>query len=422
MQKSMNTKQMETIVDASITALGFHGVDKTDPQLLKEVFEEFKLGSFNTQNKTMQQFLDSCLEESQDLKPMKDSISKNIVSNHPAIVEFLEHALEKEWLQPSNKATKSLNVAFVLEALTSAMCNDHDFFIEIQDHYKRQEKSRGINSLHTIRSFMYVLGVTRNFFDTLKGLSVDPVMIYLRTQRGFSKSHLRKNRAKQLLKDKKINYLEYRLLSPIKKKGLEHMNELVRINIYEAGVAEYRNGFKANSISAHVLNEQIKENPPLALFKEKSVLPHNIDTPFYNAVTQKQNLFPTIGLSQDWVSLYTSWNIAFVISEIDDWDIVLPKLFIPSIIGAEPENFMLSRAMSLWLTINHVYFRMYEKKSIQAPANRKEMAAAWGEINKKYAFDLAKTEIHEDSEVLMKSYKRFFSHPFINWIKIARKL
>jgi hypothetical protein len=216
------------------------------------------------------------------------------------------------------------------------MCNDHDFFIEVQDHYKFKEKQRGINPLHTLSTFMHAFGITHNFFGTIKALSVDPAMIYFRTQRGFTKSHLEENESKKLLKDKKINYIEYKLLSPIAKNGLEHINELIRINIYEAGITEYKNGLKSNAICAHKLNEDIKNNPPATLFKKKKAIPENINLQFYKSIIKKENRFPAIEFSQDWVSLYITWNLAFVINDVDDWDIVLPKLLIPSIIDFTP--------------------------------------------------------------------------------------
>jgi len=114
--------------------------------------------------------------------------------------------------------------------------------------------------------------------------------------------------------------------------------------------------------------------------------------------------------------------MAFVINNVDNWDIVLPKLLIPSIIGSEPENFLGARIISLWLTLNHAFYRTYDKKSVSAPKNKNEMAKAWGKINKKYAFDLAKKETHEDSRMLTKTYNKFFSHPFFNWLKLAIKL
>lgn len=114
--------------------------------------------------------------------------------------------------------------------------------------------------------------------------------------------------------------------------------------------------------------------------------------------------------------------MAFVLGNLENLDLIFPKLLIPSIIDAKNSNFLGIRFISLWLTINFAIFRKYEKKEIIGPSDKIEMAKAWGNINKKYAFDLAKRETNEDSKTLMKSFNHFFSHPFFNWLKLATKL
>jgi hypothetical protein len=49
------------------------------------------------------------------------------------------------------------------------------------------------------------------------------------------------------------------------------------------------------------------------------------------------------------------------------------------------------------------------------------MAHAWGVINKKYAVELARREINEESVVLMNHYRKFFQHPFWNFFKLLRQ-
>jgi hypothetical protein len=112
--------------------------------------------------------------------------------------------------------------------------------------------------------------------------------------------------------------------------------------------------------------------------------------------------------------------MAFVLGNLEDLDLIFPKLLIPSIIDAKSDNFLAVRFISLWLTINFTIFRKYEKKEIIGPTNKIEMAKAWSNINKKYAFSLAKKETHEDSQILKKYYNRFFSHPFWSLFKLMK--
>lgn len=125
-------------------------------------------------------------------------------------------------------------------------------------------------------------------------------------------------------------------------------------------------------------------------------------------------------LSQSWISLYTSWNMAFVLFNYNDLDIIMPKLLIPSIINAESENFLGVRVISLWLTLNYFLFRKHDKKEIVGPANKTSMAKTWAAINKRYAMDLAVRDISKGSDTLTKSSKQWFSHPFYHFYQLAK--
>ncbi|MBU0707359.1 hypothetical protein KKG41_03230 [Patescibacteria group bacterium] len=413
-------EQAKLIVDGSLQAFGLPWGMKTDPKIIQAVIEEFKLDDFKTDNKQFNKLFKEIVSRPQELSPLFDNITKGIISKHPAIIEFAELALKNNWFKQSKYVIKSVHVMYLLEILTATMCNSHQFFIEVQGHYRKKEQQLGLDTIRLFKTFINALNISPNFFDIAKSFSIDPLLIYFKIQRGLNKSHLTKNESKKLYKQKKINYVEYKLLSPIQKNHVERINQLVRINIYEAGITEYKKGLKNNAISAHVLSEDLIINPPYTIFKKKSVLPENSTDVFYKVITEEESLFPVIKLSQKWVSLYTAWNMTFVLGNLNDLEIIFPKLLIPSIIDAESENFIGARIISLWLTVNHTIFRKSEKKEIYGPDNKIEMAEAWSIINKKYAFELADQEIHEDSELLLKNYNRFFAHPVFNLFKIAK--
>ncbi|MBT7702713.1 hypothetical protein HN748_00620 [Candidatus Peregrinibacteria bacterium] len=393
---------------------------KTDPKIMQTVIKEFKLDDLNTKNKQLTKLFKEIVSKPQALSPLFDAISEGVISKHPAIIEFAELSLKKKWFKPSKEIIKSVHVIFILEILTAAMCNNHAVFIEVQKHYKSKERIFGLDTIHIFSTFLNAFKISPHFFDVAKPISLDPLLVYFSLQRGLGDTHLTKQELSKLYKKKKINYIEYKLLSPIQKNHTEHVNELVRINIYEAGITEYKKGFKANAISALALSEDLVIDQPHTVFEKKSVIPDkNVDS-FYKSISESGNLFPVIKLSQKWASLYTTWNMAFVLGNLNDLDIVFPKLLIPSIINAESENFLGARFVSLWLTINHVVFRKSEKKEVLGPNNKIEMAKAWGKINKKHAFELAKQEIHEDSKALLKEYNRFFRHPFYNLSRMVK--
>jgi hypothetical protein len=421
MKTSKTKEQAKIIIEKSIAAFGLPQNMKTDPQIMKSVIEELKLDDFRTKNKLMNKLFKDIISKPQKLQPMFDNIKKGLLSKHPAIIEFSDLALKENWFKPSDHIIRSVHVMYILEVLTATMCNNHDFFIEVQDHYKNNERKLGLNTRYIFRTLIQALGISRNLFIIVKAYTLDPLMIYFKIQRGLSKSHLTKKELDELYKNNDINYIEYKVLSPIHKNGREHINELIRINIYEAGITEYKNNLKINAISAYELSEDIKNNPPSTIFKRKSVIPEKNTDPFYASITKKENLFSSIKFNQDWISLYVTWNMAFVLGNLKNVDIIFPKLLIPSVINAESDNFMGARIISLWMTINHDIFRHYEKTEFLGPTNKTEMAIAWSKINKKYAFDLANRETHEDSKTLMKNYNRFFLHPIWNLLKLLTR-
>lgn len=54
--KKINKTQAEKIIEKSVLALGLKGANKTNPQLIREIVQEFKLDDFKTNNKAIQKF------------------------------------------------------------------------------------------------------------------------------------------------------------------------------------------------------------------------------------------------------------------------------------------------------------------------------------------------------------------------------
>jgi hypothetical protein len=261
-----------------------------------------------------------------------------------------------------------------------------------------KERERGFDKNHLVGSFAKVARSSHKIFCACKAASVDPAMLYFHLTRGLPGASMSKKKLSNLYANHKINYLEYRLLLPTPKGHLLHVLECLNINISEAGTTEYEHGFKDNALCAYALSEDVEIKQPAAYFNEKHFL--------------------IMELSEEWCSLYVTWNMAFLLSELDELDLILPKLFIPSVINAKPEKFMGKRAVSLWIAMNFDFFREVGGIThVSGPLNRREMAQAWGAINKKYAFALAKRELNENSREVIEHYRRSYAHPFASFIK-----
>ncbi|MBI5153512.1 MAG: hypothetical protein HZA36_03590 [Parcubacteria group bacterium] len=337
--KKITEPYARKIVERSMATFGLQKDMETDPVQIQSLLKEMKLDDFETVFPPMREFFVAVVVASQPLGPMFKSIEEGLVNKHPAVVEFLELALSRGWLGQSEKIYKSAHITFLLEALVAAMCNNHSFFVEVQDHYKKKEKGYGIDSRHLFGTFRRVLNISHSLFDALKALSVDPAMIYFRIERGLGRFKVDKNDLRDLYKKGDLNYLEYRLLSFTDTKNRNRLLELLQINVYEAAITEYDNGFRANSTCAYVFNEDISKNPPQIEFQERNIIPDgDVGYAYYDAVQTQNNMFPVFMLSQEMTSLYIAWNMAFVLGNMGDQDFLFPKLLIPSLINGKSEN------------------------------------------------------------------------------------
>jgi hypothetical protein len=130
-------------------------------------------------------------------------------------------------------------------------------------------------------------------------------------------------------KFEKLGIVEIKLLSTAWTKFPKHILKWVRINIYEAGITEKKWGMKANAVCAQELNDDIANNPPIGRFHNSPVVPEGVSNNFYSSLMEKDNAFPAYDFSQQWVSMYITWNMAFALGNVDELDIVLGSVRIP---------------------------------------------------------------------------------------------
>jgi len=61
-------------------------------------------------------------------------------------------------------------------------------------------------------------------------------------------------------------------------------------------------------------------------------------------------------LPPGWVTLYQSWNLAFLVANLENLDLLIPKLLIPTVLDAEPEDYLFRRGVVLWYVANMTLF------------------------------------------------------------------
>lgn len=147
-----------------------------------------------------------------------------------------------------------------------------------------------------------------------------------------------------------------------------------------------------------------------------------------NPESRIPNCIPVFAPSRFWNQLYHSWNFCFVFSELDDLQFFLPKLLIPSVTGATDEAYMTVRVYALWLVVNFGVFRDLAPaeervaKVAVDPAVKRQLAEAWGAVNRRYAEQHMRCCGAAESEArgrFEESFRAFFSSPLTNLVKVV---
>ncbi len=332
-------------VDLLIKKMGISLEQKTDPEMLKDILRnDMKLDDCPTVTK----LLGTILTEQQSMRPMLETIRTSIISKQPELQEFVSTAIKENLIDSPDQAaqaliTRSLNYMVLLDAITKGMAEDPNTMEDVCKHIMSKRKEMGIREGFFRSAYDIYKAEDKGsggMFLSLKTKSVDVAMDLFRKMR--DKGNVGR-----------INSMEARAL--------------VELNIAEAALADSHLGFKDNAKAGIYLDV----NPASKVWISEGDKAIKYD------------------YSQDWASLYESWNMAFV-SHCSNPQLLFTKLLIPQVINSKPEDYILNRAISLWLTLNFDHFHAIEKKPRIAPMINEDASKRWGAINKAYGAKLGR--------------------------------
>lgn len=336
-------------IDGVIARLNIDMKMRSDPALLSDILKTdmylADMASFIT-------LLGEKLTTPQDLGPLMEQMRTGIITKHPAINELASVAIRDNLVPPAEPGnphiTRSIHHTFLLEHLLQGMMNDWKFMVEVHDHLMKKREEFGVRS-----------GFYESVIDIFK-ISGFGGLFEL---------------AKAKTKDADFQvYTSVRSKGAADKKDSDGRKKALSLNISEAVTADYVKGFKDNALSGAVL----------AVIRIKNV-----------SVSAGTRLLK-LDLSQDWVSLYETWNMCFITSKLDYLPILYPKLLAPAVMNAEPDDYIFVRGMGLWLSVNFFLFKKITKTPSATLAGKDALAMKWGEINLKYAKALFKKEKNKE--------------------------
>ncbi|HAU1153042.1 TPA: symporter [Legionella pneumophila] len=411
-------------------------VPQSNPQIMKQLLSALGLDNINTGNEEYKFFIQTIKRKAIDLNPLINKIKSDILKNKSlctllAYIEENELIDDAEIENASSTIQLQINLLCLLEAITITMANSNDFAHDIYNHMMKQ-RGEGATG-NPFYNFLFGIPSRATLFERLKLISIDPGLtsIIFHRQMGANpetqadlNDFVSQNRLSGWNADIELANFDVASTSTLPAMG---------VNILEA-VWEDSTGHNKNT--SGIPNAQAGLGL-IAIMEEKEYT-----TSFKLAETtlpQSTTLHSDLGYSlipelkvdnspkkvsqfhidEQWMNLYNSWNLCFVIANIDPVFVPL-KLLIPSVFSAEPSNYKETRVLTLFLVAN----LFLNQQTLNNPLfsnkfsfrNGDTIMKKWGEINKNHANELLQQCCAKECKEPDVLYNRVLGeHPHLNF-------
>ncbi|MCW8444379.1 hypothetical protein OQJ05_09990 [Fluoribacter gormanii] len=402
---------------------------QSNPSIIQKILYDLRLNLLEIRDQGLKNFLDKLAEEPIDLERLIDSVKKGLLNNPPicellAFIEREKLITDLELNEISEQLQIQLNLLCLFEAFAVTMVNSFTLNEDIYSFTKKQRNTYYPGN--PINNFFFCSN-RKDFslFKSLKLVSVDPVITEGAFIRALGDAELSQEeivkKSKEFIRQHGLALWNAKICPPPLGEMHDDSVKNVSLNILEATWEEnYKeDGNPAdNAFAGATLIRLLEYLRPSHGYSFK-----NLVLPEKSSITEegKYSLLPDLIVNRlpkrvsqfyvykEWMHLYNSWNLLFVIRNLDDSKFLMLKLLIPSVLNAIPMHYMESRVFALYLMGNLYYFN---KLSIFTDeihlANAKTILDKWGEINKKYADFLLKTCCAELDETPKEVYHDIF--------------
>ena len=323
------------------TLLTYFGIPEdleSSPVILRQILrEEMELLDHEPTCEIMRDLLEGHFP----LTTLVDQILEGIDSQHFEIAAILEETIDEASPQQrfdgtNQEAVRIIHHILVLDCLIKKMVADYRFMISLKAHLFQKRASYGLNATvqkdGLLQTFLAIRSATNETFFAFKTATMDYVFETFCTNREngcFPESH-----------------------DVSAKIG-------VAINILEAALTDF---FAGNFANARV-GFYLMRHP-----HDKLELDAKDQRYYYR-------------YKKGWESLYETWNLAFILGNMKNLDLLLPKLLAPSVIGAQKDEYLFHRALGLWCSINFYLFRKLKGVPDKESPFAHKIASRLGELN-----------------------------------------
>jgi len=327
--------ELDKCVTEAMKLLKIDGNMYADPALLADILKnDMHLADMPEVQKLR-------LIKRQPLGPMLNKIRQGITTAHPALGVTLCNALvdtnlrETLFSPNSTLITRSIHHMHLLDSVVVELVKSKSLMVSMQEYMKETVKS--MTPHKSSIGHMYDIFRAAGIFGVAKDITVNWAM------EGYDKLRQQEE--------------------AVSEDEIDSRRRSLTTNILEATVTDFTSGYFSNARVGHKL--AWKHPDDIRVVGEEKAVQYVVNT--------------------DWARLYETWNFAFIAANLDFPNLLFPKLLIPSVLLADSNDYMFSRVLALWLSID--FFLMSDlagKTHVKLPGG-KELGTLWGNINLKYS-------------------------------------
>ncbi|WP_058534280.1 hypothetical protein [Legionella saoudiensis] len=415
-----------------------HMSNTSNPQLIADILSALGLDELVTDNTNYKAFIQHITSKEIDLGKLIEYVEQNILNNEPLcnLLAYIEEnglISDAELVAAAPTLQLQINLLCIFDALIITMANGQSFVKEVYDHLIKRAGSPAPGN--PLVDFFFGAPYEATLFERLKLVSIKPGMLnvifhrimgeQVETQADadafIAANHLSSLNATNV----DIANLSSKDTSTVASMGVNifeaawedstHAQQLGGIDNAKAGIGlimlmenqRYTTNYVINS---QVLPEGVKIDEDL-----KYTLLPDLEL---NNVKKKVSQF---NIPKEWRDLYTSWNLAFVLANIDQ--VFMPiKLLMPIVGGSEPQNYKEVRLLSLF-TVGYLFLsETPQKKPLFANnytfSNAALIFKMMGKFNKQYAEKLLAELCPQEKRDIDSMYEHIFgNYPTVNLVK-----